>query len=122
MAKAYERIAQQAEKHGRLQTLMHYVNKQNLIEEHRQQQKGKATGIDGVGKEAYGEDLETNIDELLARMKTFSYRPQAVRRTYIPKAGSDKTRPLGIPAYEDKLVQGSMRSWSMRTLRGSSIM
>lgn len=109
MASAYERIAQQAEKHEKVQTLMHYVNKQNLIEEHRQQQKGKAAGIDGVGKEAYGENLEANIDDLLTRMKAFSYRPQAVRRTYIPKAGSDKMRPLGIPAYEDKLVQGVMR-------------
>ncbi|MFZ5631751.1 MAG: group II intron reverse transcriptase/maturase [Bacillota bacterium] len=109
MANAFERIAQQAEKHKRVQTLMHYVNKQNLIEEHKLQQKGKATGIDGVGKEAYGENLEANIDDLLTRMKAFSYRPQAVRRTYIPKAGSDKKRPLGIPAYEDKLVQGVMR-------------
>lgn len=109
MANAFERIAQQAERHKRVQTLMHYVSKQNLIEEHRQQQKGKATGIDGVSKEAYGEDLEANIDDLLIRMKAFSYRPQAVRRTYIPKAGSDKMRPLGIPAYEDKLVQGVIR-------------
>lgn len=109
MANAYERIAQQAKEHERIQTLMHYVNKQNLIEEHKLQQKGKAKGIDGVDKEAYGENIETNLDDLLARMKTFSYRPQAVRRTYIPKAGSDKLRPLGIPAYEDKLVQGVMR-------------
>ena len=109
MASAYERIAQLAEEHERLQTLMHYVNEQNLIEEHRQQQKGKATGIDGVGKEVYGENVEANIGDLLVRMKTFSYRPQAVRRTYIPKAGSDKMRPLGIPAYEDRLVQGVMR-------------
>ena len=109
MANAYERIAQQTEKHERIQTLMHYVNKQNLIEEHKLQQKGKAKGIDGVDKEAYEENLETNIDDLLKRMKTFSYRPQAVRRTYIPKDGSDKLRPLGIPAYEDKLVQGVMR-------------
>src|SRR5690554_490483 len=98
MANAYERIAQQAEKHKRVQTLMHYVNKQNLIEEHRQQQKGKAAGIDNVGKEDFGENLEANVDNVLTRMKTFSYRPQAVRRTYIPKAGSDKMRPLGIPA------------------------
>ncbi len=109
MGNAYERIAQQAAKHERVQTLMHNVSKENLIEEHKQQQKGKATGIDGVNKEGYGENLEANIDALLVRMKTFSYRPQAVRRTYIPKAGSDKLRPLGIPAYEDKLVQGVMR-------------
>jgi group II intron reverse transcriptase/maturase len=88
---------------------MHYVNKENLIAEHKKQKSGKATGADGVTKESYGECLEANIDELLRKMKSFSYRPQGVRRTYIPKAGSDKTRPLGIPAYEDRLVQGVMR-------------
>jgi len=118
MANAYERIAQQAEKHKKLQTLMHYVNRQNLIEEHRLQRKGKAAGIDGVGKEGYGENLEANIDDLLSRMKSFSYRPKAVRRTYIPKAGSDKMRPLGIPAYEDKLVQGVMRKVLDRIYEG----
>jgi group II intron reverse transcriptase/maturase len=109
VANAYEGIARQAEKHEKVQTLMHYVNKENLIEEHRRQRRGKAKGIDGVGKDEYDEHLEENIDNLLAKMKSFSYRPQAVRRTYIPKAGSDKLRPLGIPAYEDKLVQGAMR-------------
>lgn len=118
MENAYERIAQQADKHDKLQTLMHYVNKQNLVEEHRLQQKGKAKGIDGVGKEGYGENLEVNIADLLGRMKSFSYRPRAVRRTYIPKAGSDKMRPLGIPAYEDKLVQGVMRKVLDRIYHG----
>ncbi|UZW15283.1 group II intron reverse transcriptase/maturase [Clostridium pasteurianum] len=109
MANAFEEIALQAEKHNKVQTIMHYVNKESLIIEHIKQTSGKAMGIDGVNKETYEEHLEENIDNLLARMKNFSYKPQAVRRTYIPKAGSDKLRPLGIPAYEDKLVQGVMR-------------
>lgn len=109
MANEYEGIALQAQKHEKVQTIMHYVNKQNLIEEHKRQKSSKAKGVDKVGKEEYGVNLGENIENLIARMKTFSYRPQAVRRTYIPKVGSDKLRPLGIPAYEDKLVQGVMR-------------
>jgi len=109
MASAYDKIAQQAASHAKVQTIMHYVNKANLAEEHRQQEKGKATGIDRVTKESYGEDLDKNLDDLLERMKRYGYKPQPVRRTYIPKTGSDKLRPLGIPAYEDKLVQGVMR-------------
>ena len=109
MESEYERIAEQARKHERVQTLMHYLNKENLKEVHQKQEKGKATGIDGVSKEIYEENLDSNIDELLKQMKQFSYRPQAVRRTYIPKAGSAKMRPLGIPAYQDRLVQGVMQ-------------
>lgn len=59
-------------------------------------------------KELYQNNLYENIDNLLADMKKFRYKPQPVRRTYIPKIGSHKLRPLGIPAYEDKLVQGCM--------------
>jgi len=58
MASAYDKIAQQAASHEKVQTIMHYVNKANLAEEHRQQEKGKATGIDRVTKESYGEDKE----------------------------------------------------------------
>ena len=109
MGNAYERIAEQARKHEKVQTLMHYLNKENLSEVHKQQPKGKAKGIDGVSKEIYEKNLDSNIDELHKQMKQFSYRPQAVRRAYIPKAGSDKMRPLGIPAYRDRLVQGVMQ-------------
>ncbi len=81
MGNAFSEIAVQAKKHGKLQTLMHYVNEQTLAEEHKRQVKGKAVGIDGVDKVSYGEKLNENLANLLARMKSFSYRPRAVRRT-----------------------------------------
>lgn len=109
MGNAFRAIAMQSEKHERVQTLMHYVNVETLAEEHRQQKRGKATGSDGVSKDDYGTELGANLEQLLSKMKAFRYQPKAVRRTYIPKAGSEKLRPLGIPAYEDKLVQGVMR-------------
>lgn len=109
MENDFSKIALQSRNHEKVQTIMHYVNKENLAKEHKMQKSGKATGIDKMSKEQYAENLDENLENLIARMKTFSYRPQAVRRTYIPKTGSDKMRPLGIPAYEDKLVQGVMR-------------
>ena len=107
--KGFEGIAKQAATHAKVQTIMHLVNRETLKEEHKHQKAGKATGIDGVTKAQYNEQLDENIEKLLGKMKGFSYRPQAVRRTHIPKVGSDKLRPLGIPSYEDKLVQGVMR-------------
>jgi len=91
----------------KVQNLMHNVDEQTLMAEHEKQKRKKATGIDGVDKDAYGEEAGRNIAELVKRMKQFSYKPQPVRRTYIPKANG-KMRPLGIPAYEDRLVQSVM--------------
>ena len=79
----------------RMENLMHHVNVQALYEEHRKQSRKKATGIDGVTKDEYDANVFENLNDLVERMKQFSYRPLAVR-------------PLGIPAYEDKLVQGVM--------------
>lgn len=110
MENELDKIAKLAMKHKRLQTLIHHVNTETLKAEHNRQKSGKAVGVDKVTKEEYGAELDRNITNLVARMKTFSYRPQPVRRTYIPKEGSGKLRPLGIPAYEDKLVQGVMRN------------
>ena len=100
-------IKYQLSKGYKLQTLMHKVNKETLKEQHKRQQQGKASGIDQMTKEEYEINLDENLDNLIKRMKSFSYRPQPVRRSYIPKANG-KLRPLGIPAYEDKLVQGAM--------------
>ena len=100
-------IKYQVEHGYQLYTLIHYVNKETLKEEHVKQRSGKASGIDKITKEKYEEKLDNNIEDLLIRMKKFSYKPLPVKRTYIPKLNG-KMRPLGIPAYEDKLVQGVM--------------
>ena len=100
-------IKYQLQQGYKLQTIMHYVNRETLIKQHDKQQTGKASGIDGITKEEYEKNLEVNIENLLTRMKRFSYRPKPVRKTYIPKSNG-KLRGLGIPCYEDKLVQGAM--------------
>jgi group II intron reverse transcriptase/maturase len=98
-------IARLAEKYGRVQSLMQYANKKTLAESYAKQLKNKAVGVDGVTKEEYGENLDENITSLIDRMKKFSYKPYPVRRAYIPKANG-KLRGLGIPSFEDKVVQG----------------
>ena len=65
----------------------------------------KATGVDGVTKEEYGKDLEENLRDLSGRLRRMGYRPGPKRRSYIPKAGSEKGRPLGISNLEDKIVE-----------------
>ena len=59
-------------------------------------------------KQAYGQNLEENLTALVMRLHQMAYRPQPVKRVYIPKPGSDKLRPLGVPVLEDKLVQAGM--------------
>lgn len=86
---------------------MRNVNEETLMTEHRKQNRKKAVGVDGVSKDKYDENAEENIRELVKRMKKFQYKPLPVKRVYIPKANGKK-RPLGLPRYEDKLVQGVM--------------
>ncbi|WP_423055574.1 reverse transcriptase domain-containing protein [Acetobacterium carbinolicum] len=101
------RIAQIAKErpNERITSLAGLINKESLIESHKKMSGKKAAGVDQLTKIEYEHDLESNIESLLERMKKQAYKPQPVKRVYIPKAGSDKMRPLGIPAYEDKLVQ-----------------
>ena len=83
------------------------MNKETLKEQQWKQQRNKASGIGKVTKDEYEMNLESNLENLISRMKKISYKPLPVRRAYIPKENG-KLRPLGIPAYEDKLVQGVM--------------
>lgn len=99
-------IAAMAVKDGKCKfnNLIHLLNKDGLKECFYQLKKGRAAGVDDVTFEEYEQHLDANLEVLVARMKRFSYRPQAVRRVYIPKANG-KLRPLGIPTIEDKIVQ-----------------
>jgi RNA-directed DNA polymerase len=88
--------------------LYYLMNEELLLRCFRQMSENKAAGIDKVTKEQYAEKLEANLEELVNRLQRLAYRPQPVRRVYIPKAGSHKQRPLGIPCLEDKLVQAAL--------------
>ena len=64
--------------------------------------------MDGVTWDEYGERLDERLLDLQDRVHRGSYHPQPVRRVHIPK-GDGRTRPLGIPALEDKIVQQAVR-------------
>jgi retron-type reverse transcriptase len=72
---------------------------------HRTRKDG-APGVDGQTWSEYERNLEANLQSLLDRAKSATYRAPPVRRVYIPKAGSaTETRPIGIPTLEDKVLQ-----------------
>jgi group II intron reverse transcriptase/maturase len=87
--------------------LMHLVNEESLKAGYQQLKKECAVGVDGTSWKEYGEGLEGNIRGLVERIEKMSYRPQAVKRVYIPKENGTQ-RPIGIPALEDKIVQKAM--------------
>ena len=68
-----------------------------------------APGIDHVTVEAFSNDLDSNVTKLAATLRDGSYEPQAIRRVYIPKPGSNEQRPLGIPTVRDRVVQAAVR-------------
>jgi len=95
----------------RFTSLAHLLNEDFLkacFEEIRRKKatggRPKAAGVDGLGAEEYAENLEVNLKGLVERMKAKSYRPQPVRRAYIPKPDGSQ-RPLGILTVEDRIVQ-----------------
>ena len=97
------RVAE-GDKKARINNVAYLLDVANLRESYDQLKRGKAVGLDGMSLEEYGKDLEGNLQNLVERLKKGSYKPQPVRRTYIPKVNG-KMRPLGIPTIEDKIVQ-----------------
>jgi RNA-directed DNA polymerase len=69
-----------------------------------------AAGVDHVTIGMYDQRLEENLGDLHRRLKEGTYRPMAIRRAMIPKAGKGELRPLGIPTVKDRVVQGSLRN------------
>lgn len=90
-------------------SIYHYVTDEDELRASYEEVDEKAPGVDGVTKKEYGENLEGNLEGLSWRLRQQGYRPQPVRRSYIPKAGSPKKRPLGIPCLEDKIVQVAVK-------------
>jgi RNA-directed DNA polymerase len=103
-------IAQKARTDPRCQftSLFHLMNKDLMLECFMGLRTDAASGIDNITKQEYANNLYANIDNLVERLHKIAYKPQPVLRVYIPKAGSKKMRPLGIPVLEDKLVQAGL--------------
>jgi len=85
-------------------SLAHLLTEDFLRECFWELKRDKASGVDGVSVQVYGVNLEENLKGLVGKLKAKQYRPQPVRRVYIPKPDGSK-RGLGIPAVEDKIVQ-----------------
>lgn len=87
-------------------SLMHLYNVESLRGCFDQLDGKKAVGIDRITKTQYGENLQENLEVLIARMKRMAYRPAPVKLVLIPKEGKpNATRPLGISNFEDKIIQ-----------------
>jgi len=99
-------ISERARKESKVQftSLAHLLNKTFLRECYLELGRDRASGIDGVSWQAYGENLNENLANLVKRMKAKQYRPKPAKRVYIPKNEHEK-RPLGLPSLEDKVVQ-----------------
>jgi group II intron reverse transcriptase/maturase len=88
-----------------LTTLAHHIDVDWLREAYRRTRKDGARGVDGQSAEQYAQHLEDNLQSLLDRMKSGAYRAPPVRRVHIPKGDGSQTRPIGIPTFEDKVLQ-----------------
>jgi RNA-directed DNA polymerase len=87
--------------------LLHYIDVEALERAFWRQKRRASAGVDAIAVEDYERNLESNLRNLCAKIHTGRYRPHPVRRVFIPKADGGR-RPLGVPALEDKIVQGAL--------------
>ncbi len=102
-----QRIAKMARENRQrvFKSLHHVIDLEWLHEAYRRTRKSGAVGIDGQTVAEYGANLESNLQSLLDRFKSGRYQAPPVRRVHIPKGDGTKTRPIGIPTLEDKVLQ-----------------
>ena len=91
----------------RFTALLHHVDRAALERAFRRQKRQVSAGVDGITVEMYETGPGGQPPGPRARIHTGRYRPQPVRRVYIPKADGGQ-RPLGVPTLEDKIVQGAV--------------
>ncbi len=91
-----------------LTTLAHHIDIEFLHEAYRRTRKDGAAGVDGETAATYARNLDENLRSLLDRFKSGTYWAPPVRRVHIPKGDGSKTRPIGIPTFEDKVLQRAM--------------
>jgi len=89
-------------------TLAHHIDVEWLREAYRRTRKDGAVGVDGQTSADYAEDLEDNLRDLLERFKSGRYFAPPVRRVHIPKGDGRRTRPIGVPTFEDKVLQRAL--------------
>jgi RNA-directed DNA polymerase len=102
------RNAARQRKKGKFTALLHHVTVDLMRESFLALKRRAAPGVDGVTWEDYEAGLEGNLQDLHARVHRGGFRALPVRRRFIAKPGTDKQRPLGIAALEDKIVQRAL--------------
>jgi len=110
MSPELQKVAERAlkEPDGQFHALAHLIDELALLRAYYRQREDAAVGVDAVTKEDYARHLVDNLQGLHERLRTQRYRHQPIRRVHIPK-GKGKRRPLGISAFEDKIVQDALR-------------
>jgi group II intron reverse transcriptase/maturase len=102
-----QRVAELAKKAPNmvLTNLSHHIDRDLLREAYKETRKDGAAGVDGETAAAYSKELEGNLRRLEDGLKSGTYKAPPVRRVHIPKGDGKKTRPIGIPTFEDKVLQ-----------------
>lgn len=112
-----ERIAELARQspHLAFTSIHHHVDIGLLREAYRCTRKDAAVGVDGETAEQYAIELEENLRSLLDRFRSGTYQAPPVRRVHIPKGMGGQRRPIGIPTFEDKVLQRAV-AWLLEAI------